>query len=400
MAKKTSSSRSKTTRKAPAKAAGRSKAGSPKKTTKKVIKTKASTKPAASKSSAKKKVASGKVASKKKVATKTVKKKTVKTKAPARKTTSKSKAASKKSVSKKPATKPTTRKKVAKKTPGKKVTPKKTVSKKTTKKTVSKKATTKKPAPKKTTSRKAPAKKVTSKKPVSKKAPTKKVGSKKVEKKVATTPAKGSVKTPAGGKDAGKGGRKGITVVPDKSRQRPRRSRPKPKITQRPAGSQLLAPGAPKRAPLIPSGPSAPKMTAVSDLADKGKIKCPFKKRELDKFRQLLLRKRRSLVGDVSQLENEALKSNAGNLSHTPSHHAEQGSDSADQTLSLGLAAADRRLINEIDDALKRIDDGKFGICEMTGETIRAERLEELPWARYTIAAARERERNMFRGNW
>ena len=63
-------------------------------------------------------------------------------------------------------------------------------------------------------------------------------------------------------------------------------------------------------------------------------------------------------------------------------------------------AAADRRLIKEIDDALKRIIDKKFGICEMTGKPIRAERLRELPWARYSIEAARQRERNMYRGNW
>ncbi len=397
MAKKTSPTRSKTTKKAPAKNAGRSKAGSMKKTTKKVSKTsKAAAKPAARKSPAKKSAAGKKVASKKKVTTKTA----AKTSKPTSKTASK-KSASKKAPTKKKVTnktkatgkKPATRKAVGK-AAGKKVAAKKTTAKKTSKKTVTRKATPKKAAGKKVAAKKTPAKKAVSKKTTSKKPVSKKVETK----KVATT--KGSATTNAGDKDAGKGGRKGITVVPDKSRQRPRRSRPKPVVTRRPEGSQLLAPGAPKRAPLIPSGPSAPKAEPQIDLAAKGKIKCPFKKRELDKFRQMLINKRRSLVGDVSQLEDEALKGNSGNLSHTPSHQAEQGSDSADQSLSLGLAAADRRLINEIDDALKRIDEGKFGICEMTGEPIRAERLAELPWARYTIAAARERERNMFRGNW
>ncbi|MEO1512232.1 MAG: TraR/DksA C4-type zinc finger protein, partial [Planctomycetota bacterium] len=79
--------------------------------------------------------------------------------------------------------------------------------------------------------------------------------------------------------------------------------------------------------------------------------------------------------------------------SGTPQHLAEQGSDSYDRSLSLDLAAADRRLVQEIDDALQRIDDGTFGLCEMTGKPIRAERLRELPWARYSIEAARARER-------
>jgi RNA polymerase-binding transcription factor DksA len=165
-------------------------------------------------------------------------------------------------------------------------------------------------------------------------------------------------------------------------------------------GSQLLGPGSPKRLPLIPSGPKAPKAEVLSQASGDGKIKSPFKKRELDKFRALLIAKRRSLVGDVSQLETEALRSSSGGLSHTPQHMAEQGSDSADQSLSLGLAAADRRLIKEIDAALQRIDEGRFGICELSGRPIRAERLRELPWARYSIEAARQRERNMHRGNW
>ena len=57
------------------------------------------------------------------------------------------------------------------------------------------------------------------------------------------------------------------------------------------------------------------------------------------------------------------------------------------------LRAADRKLIKEIEDALKRIEDGTFGICELTGKPIKAERLEELPWARYSIDAARMLER-------
>ncbi len=43
------------------------------------------------------------------------------------------------------------------------------------------------------------------------------------------------------------------------------------------------------------------------------------------------------------------------------------------------------------------IDNGTYGICELTGKPIKAERLEELPWARYSIEAARELERRSMR---
>ncbi len=157
----------------------------------------------------------------------------------------------------------------------------------------------------------------------------------------------------------------------------------------------LLGPGSPIRRPLIPSGPSAPPPEDDTlDTAPDGKKKSPFNKRELDRFRKVLLVKRAELIGDLSAIEAEALLGNAGDLSSLPQHLAEQGSDSYERSLSLDLAAADRRLIKEIDDALQRIDEGVYGLCEATGKPIRKARLEELPWARHSIEAARAIERS------
>ena len=49
-------------------------------------------------------------------------------------------------------------------------------------------------------------------------------------------------------------------------------------------------------------------------------------------------------------------------------------------------------MIREIDEALKRIDEGVYGLCELTNLPIPEERLDEIPWARYTIEAARQLE--------
>ena len=182
--------------------------------------------------------------------------------------------------------------------------------------------------------------------------------------------------------------------------------RPKapPPVTQMPPGmGRLLDPKGPARKPLIPSGPKAQAMRPLGahggEVAEVAKVesKCPFNKRELERYRQLLLRKRGELVGDISTMENEALRGQSGALSNSPNHMAEQGSEAYDQALSLDLAAADRKLIREIDDALVRITEGTFGLCQLTGKPIKAERLEELPWARYSIEAAREMERQSMR---
>jgi DnaK suppressor protein len=98
-------------------------------------------------------------------------------------------------------------------------------------------------------------------------------------------------------------------------------------------------------------------------------------------------------MGDMEQMESDALRSESGNLSHLPQHMADAGSDSYETSLSLDLAAADRRLIKEIDEALRRIENRTYGLCEHTGRPIGVARLAELPWARFSIEAARELER-------
>ena len=190
--------------------------------------------------------------------------------------------------------------------------------------------------------------------------------------------------------DAKKAGRKGITIVSDKPMRKPRANPPAAKFP--PPGPRLLGPGAPARRPLIVSGPTAPRRAAEEDYSDVKRRKTPLTKKQLDTYRAILLAKRTELIGDVQQMESDALRSSSGSLSNTPQHLAEQGSDSADQSLNLNLAAADRRLIKEIDAALARIADKTYGLCELTGEPINPDRLDELPWARYSIEAARQLE--------
>jgi len=67
---------------------------------------------------------------------------------------------------------------------------------------------------------------------------------------------------------------------------------------------------------------------------------------------------------------------------------ADLGTDNFQQEFSLGLMDSARRLISEIDDALARIEDGTYGICEGTGKPISRARLEAQPWARYSVEYA------------
>ena len=120
--------------------------------------------------------------------------------------------------------------------------------------------------------------------------------------------------------------------------------------------------------------------------------------RDLEHFRDLLLAKRRELVGDMSQMEREALRSSGNsNLSTLPIHMADMGTDNYEQEFTLGLVEKDRNLLREINAALAKIQNGTYGICEGTGKPISRPRLEAQPWARYSIEHARQLEKNTFR---
>ncbi len=113
---------------------------------------------------------------------------------------------------------------------------------------------------------------------------------------------------------------------------------------------------------------------------------------EIEHFKQILLVKRAEIIGDVNSIESEALKKSrldaSGDLSSMPIHMADIGTDNFEQEFALGLMDSERKLLVEINDALIRLNDGFYGICEGTGKPIPKVRLQAKPWARYCIKYA------------
>ena len=105
-----------------------------------------------------------------------------------------------------------------------------------------------------------------------------------------------------------------------------------------------------------------------------------------------MLEKRVEILGDVNSIESEALKKSrldaAGDLSSMPIHMADVVTDNFEQEFALGLMDSERKIIVEINDALKRIVENHYGICEGTNKPISKARLEASPWARYCIEYA------------
>ncbi len=116
---------------------------------------------------------------------------------------------------------------------------------------------------------------------------------------------------------------------------------------------------------------------------------------EINKFKTILLAKRNEILSNVTCMEDETLRKERSDLSNLPFHMADMGSDNYEMENTLGLVDSERKLIEEIDDALERIEDGTYGICEGTGEPIPKERLKAIPWARYCVACARLLEKGL-----
>jgi RNA polymerase-binding protein DksA len=134
--------------------------------------------------------------------------------------------------------------------------------------------------------------------------------------------------------------------------------------------------------------------TASEKKTGEAKTKKPrLSDADLEHFRQILLDKRQEIIGNVNEMKDEALNKSrldaSGDLSSMPIHMADLGTDTYDQEFALGLMDSERKLLREIDDALQRIEDHTYGICEGTGKPISKARLEAQPWARYCVEYAR-----------
>lgn len=303
------------------------------------------------------------------------------TKTTAKKTTAKKVAAKSAPAAKKTTRKKTTAKKVA-------------AAKQTTKK---KTPTAKKVAPKKTTTaKKVAAKKTTAKKVASAKKTTtqKKVQPAKADDNKApktTTKKTTTAKKVASSKSAGdKSAKSQTTSSKSKDSNKPRFRSPfaSESQTSRAAAARLADLAG------ITSIRASEVTSTEAHKSYKRITKSPLTAAQLKEFRELLIEKRRQLVGDVTSMEREALGGNSGSLSRLSQHMADQGSDVFDQTLNLDLAASQRRFLTEIDDAIDRIDNGTYGICELLGKPIGLDRLRNTPWARFSIEAARQIELN------
>ena len=161
----------------------------------------------------------------------------------------------------------------------------------------------------------------------------------------------------------------------------------KPESARKPPQARSEAKSEIKTAKKAAATLAAPKAPDAVKPAKKEKVPT-LSKQDFQYFRNLLLEKRREIIGDVGSMESEAFKGDS-NLSNMPIHIADVGTDNFEQEFTLGLIESERQILRDIQEALVRIDNGTFGICMGTGKPIPRVRLEAVPWAKYTIDYSR-----------
>ena len=116
-------------------------------------------------------------------------------------------------------------------------------------------------------------------------------------------------------------------------------------------------------------------------------------KTDQENYRRRLTSLRARLAGDVTQLADEALRKNggpaSGNLSNTPMHLADLGTDAFEEEMTLGLLENQEQTLDQTRAALARLDAGTYGRCEECGREIGRERLNALPHTPHCIDCAR-----------
>ncbi len=121
--------------------------------------------------------------------------------------------------------------------------------------------------------------------------------------------------------------------------------------------------------------------------------------RRLDPFtrgqKEKLLQLRDAMVDSMAGVAQDTLRSRAegSEASAFGMHQADAGSDAYDRDFALSLLSQEQDALYEIDQALKRIELGTYGICEMSGKQIPRARLEAIPFARFTVECQSQLEK-------
>ena len=118
-------------------------------------------------------------------------------------------------------------------------------------------------------------------------------------------------------------------------------------------------------------------------------------KEQAKQFRQLLITERAKLASEIKSIAQDASTSPrdaSGDLSGYTVHMADMAADTFERELSMNIVSSEQEILYQIDDALKRLDEGSFGICQQCSQPVTMSRLKAVPYASLCISCQRVKE--------
>ena len=126
-------------------------------------------------------------------------------------------------------------------------------------------------------------------------------------------------------------------------------------------------------------------------------MKKKYPQKDLKEFKKVILKRKEEILDAIKHISEDTLRKSqkdaSGDISGYSFHMADVATDTYDREFSLGLASSEREILYELDDALKRVDDGSFGVCEDCSSLISKSRLKAVPAARTCIKCQEKREK-------
>lgn len=122
-----------------------------------------------------------------------------------------------------------------------------------------------------------------------------------------------------------------------------------------------------------------------------------MKKKDLEYFKKLLVEEQTKVLRDMGYIKETLMDSTmreaSGDHSAYSFHMADQGSDTYDREKTFMLAARENKYLSELNDAIRRMEEGKYGICMICGKDIEKERLEVVLVAKYHVTCKKQLEK-------
>jgi RNA polymerase-binding transcription factor DksA len=121
----------------------------------------------------------------------------------------------------------------------------------------------------------------------------------------------------------------------------------------------------------------------------------PLPEKRLEKYKEILLKEKEEIqkvINNINDIQKRGAKDGNGDLSAYSQHQADLGSDTDESERRVYILEKELNNIKLINSALKRIYDKTYGICEICGNIIPANRLKIIPYAKYCIKCKEEEE--------